>query len=58
MMFGTLVAEGALEGGVQAIAAVIDWPDRELVRNGAWLLWGGGPQGQELAHPQPGERRR
>lgn len=35
MVLGTLVARCALKGGVEAVAAVVDGPDRELVRDGA-----------------------
>jgi hypothetical protein len=32
MVLGALVAGSALKGGVEAVAAVVDRPDRELVR--------------------------
>ena len=35
MMLGAFIARRALEGGVQPVAAVVDGPNRELVRDGA-----------------------
>ena len=35
VMLGALVARRALKGGVQPVAAIVDRPDRELVRDGA-----------------------